>query len=132
MKKILSLLLAATCIMAIPACKKQENKPPISLEEIEKIYETDPNAAAWTMVEAMSLDEKIYQLFIVSPEALSGGEAVTEVNDAVREGFTKYFLHSPFHGYVCRRWRCGSGIRRKHGQNGSARKTRNYRWAKCV
>lgn len=90
MKKILSLLLATTCILTIPACKKQENKPPVSLDEIEKIYETDPNAAAWTMVEAMSLDEKIYQLFIVSPETLSGGEAVTEVNDAVRDGFSRY------------------------------------------
>ncbi len=90
MKKWISLLLATACIFTVSACKKQENKPPVSLEEIEKIYETDPNAAAWTMVEAMSLDEKIYQLFIVSPETLSGGEAVTEVNDAVREGFARY------------------------------------------
>ena len=67
-----------------------QETPSVPLDEIEKLYETDPNAAAWKMIEGMSLEERIYQLFIVAPEALSGGAAVTEVTDAVREGFAKY------------------------------------------
>ncbi len=93
MKKILSFLLAIFFIFPLGACKKQEEAPQtgsVSLEEIEKIYETDPNAAAWKMIESMSLDERIYQLFIVNPETLSGGYSETEVTDAVKEGFTKY------------------------------------------
>ncbi|MBQ7035973.1 MAG: beta-N-acetylhexosaminidase [Clostridia bacterium] len=93
MKKILSAILAALLIFPSAGCKKQENSPEtgaVSLEEIEKIYETDPNAAAWKMIESMSLEERIYQLFLVNPETLSGGFAETEVTDAMREGFTKY------------------------------------------
>ncbi len=93
MKKILAVLLAALLVLPAASCKKKETAPEnpgISLEEIEKIYETDPNGAAWTMIESMTLEEKIYQLFIVAPEALGDGSAVTEVTDPVREGLTKY------------------------------------------
>lgn len=93
MKKITAVLLAVLLIVSVSACKKEapvEPTPTVSLEEIEKIYETDPNGAAWTMIESMTLDEKIYQLMLVAPEALGDGSAVTEVTDAVREGLSKY------------------------------------------
>ncbi len=86
MKKLISLTLALLCVFGLVGCKKKAQSPPVSLEEIEKINETDPNAAAWTMIEAMTLDEKIYQLFIATPDALSGENAAKEVNDAMREG----------------------------------------------
>ncbi len=96
MKKTLAFILTVLFIFPTVSCKKQENtsrptpSPAVSLDEIEKIYETDPNGAAWTMLSGMSLDERIYQLFLVAPETLSGGTPVTEVTDAVREGLTKY------------------------------------------
>ncbi len=97
MKKFLAVIIATLFIFPASACKKNEEQKPqpsptpaVSLEEIEKIYETDPNGAAWTMIESMTLDEKIYQLFIVAPETLGDGGAVTEVTQAVRDGFAKY------------------------------------------
>ncbi len=96
MKKIMAVLCAALFIFPVSSCKKQEEAPApaptpsVSLEEIEKMYETDPNGAAWTMLSSMSLDERIYQLFLVAPETLSGGAQVTEVTDTLREGFSKY------------------------------------------
>ncbi len=90
LKKICALLLAALMVLPIASCKKTAEEPSVSLDEIEKIYETDPNGAAWTMIESMTLDEKIYQLMLVAPEALGDGSAVTEVTEAVREGLGKY------------------------------------------
>ncbi|MBQ7033272.1 MAG: hypothetical protein IJN25_06405 [Clostridia bacterium] len=93
MKKITAILLAVLLVFSVSACKGKkpaEQTPAISLEEIEKIYETDPNGAAWTMIESMTLDEKIYQLMLVAPEALGDGSVVTEVSDPVRESMTKH------------------------------------------
>lgn len=90
MKKLLSIALALLCVCSLAGCRKKAQSPPVPLDEIEKINETDPNAAAWTMIEAMTLDEKIYQLFVAAPGALSGEDAAKEVNDAMREGLARY------------------------------------------
>lgn len=52
-------------------------------------------SAAEKMLAGMTLEEKVGQLFMVRPEALSGGEAshpagVTEVTDTMRETLKKY------------------------------------------
>lgn len=90
MKKATALFLVMLMALLPVSCKKTEEQPSVSLEEIEKIYETDPNGAAWTMIESMTLDEKIYQLMMVAPEALGDGASVTEMTDVVKEGLAKY------------------------------------------
>jgi len=91
MKKILAILLATLFVFPVVSCKKKApGDVDISLEGIEEMYEKDPKAAAETILSSMSLDEKIYQLFVVVPEALGDGGTVTEVTDAVREGLSQY------------------------------------------
>lgn len=42
------------------------------------------------MIEEMTLDEKLCQLFIVTPESLTGVDGVTAARDATREALEKY------------------------------------------
>lgn len=85
-KKITSIVLAATLFCTLSACKKKENeKPEINVSEIAETYASDPNAAAWTMIEGMTLREKIYQLFITTPEMALGQERVTEFGEDAAE-----------------------------------------------
>jgi beta-N-acetylhexosaminidase len=42
------------------------------------------------LLKSMTLNEKIYQLFIVEPEALAGVETATKATDATRKGLNKY------------------------------------------
>lgn len=88
MKKSIALILAVITVFTLGACRKKGAEPPVPLDEIEKIYETDPNAAAWKMLEAMTLEEKIYQLFMASPKAL--GDAEGDTADGMRENLQKY------------------------------------------
>ncbi|MBE7025105.1 MAG: glycoside hydrolase family 3 protein [Ruminococcaceae bacterium] len=95
MKKIAVFFLSVLMGLTTVACKKEATPAPtvtpsVSLEEIGKIYETDPNGAAWTMLESMTLDEKIYQLMVVAPEALGDGGIVTGMTDAVKTGLSGY------------------------------------------
>lgn len=50
----------------------------------------DTRTEAESIVDAMSLEEKIYQLFIVYPEQITGEECVTDAGDDFREGLNKY------------------------------------------
>lgn len=95
MKKITAIILLLIISITAVACQKKDKsapntEPPVSLDEIGEIYETDPNRAAWTMLESMTLDEKIYQLMIVAPEALGDGSIITGVTDAVKSGISNH------------------------------------------
>lgn len=91
MKKALAFLLALVCVLPAVSCKKQEEQsgtnPPVNVDTIQR---EDPLAAAKTLVESMSTEEKLYQLFIVTPEALAGESGVTSVSDATRDGLSKH------------------------------------------
>ena len=87
MKRASAFLLAIALVLSFAACKKSEpqteNTPPADIENIQK---TDPAAAAETILASMTTEEKIYQLFFVTPEALSDEGGVTAVSDSMREG----------------------------------------------
>lgn len=44
----------------------------------------EPISKAQEVLDSMSLREKIYQMFIVTPEALNDGEQVLEINDTIK------------------------------------------------
>lgn len=95
MKKITAIILLLAISLTLVACHKKDKsapgtEPSVSLDEIGEIYETDPNRAAWTMLQSMTLDEKIYQLMIVAPEALGDGSIITGVTDAVKSGLSTH------------------------------------------
>ena len=48
---------------------------------------------AQAQMEQMSLEEKVYQLFIVTPEALTGVETATRAGDTTRAAIEEQFLH---------------------------------------
>ena len=49
-----------------------------------------PRSKAETLLEGMSLREKVFQLFVVFPEQLTGKAPVTAAGDAVRQGLERY------------------------------------------
>lgn len=58
-----------------------------STDETTEPVEADP---VQTLLDSMDLDEKICQLFIVTPEALSGAGAVTEAPDHLDDALQQY------------------------------------------
>ncbi len=84
MKRALALLLAVFCILPTASCKKKgepQNTPSGAMVQKEDLV-----ADADAILAGMTMEEKIYQLFLVTPEALSGENAVKSVSDATREG----------------------------------------------
>ncbi len=90
LKKLTALFLAILALGSMASCKKKETEPELNVEEIAKTYATDPNAAAWTMIEGMTLREKIYQLFIATPEAVLEKDRVTDAGENAAAAFEKY------------------------------------------
>ncbi len=90
MKKALACILALFCVLPTVSCKREEPQnetlPPVNVDTIQK---EDPLAAAKTLVASMTTEEKLYQLFIVTPEALAGESHVVAVSDATREGLSQ-------------------------------------------
>lgn len=64
------LLLVLTCFTAVAA-------------------EEDMESRIDTLLKSMTLDEKIYQLFIVEPEAIAGVKTATKATEATRKGLKK-------------------------------------------
>ncbi len=69
----------------VPATRPAETEPtdpnPTLSPEMERIEE---------LISEMTLEEKVYQLFIVTGEDITGGKTMTEVDDAARENLKKY------------------------------------------
>ncbi len=53
-------------------------------------YSGDCSARAQELVNSMSLEEKVYQMFIVSPEQITGVGTVTAAGEATRQALEKY------------------------------------------
>lgn len=87
-----ALLLAAMLLLS--GCGKKE--PPPTLEDIlpAEIPATEaPKATpktARSMLKSMTLEEKVHQMFILTPESLTGFEQVTQFGNASREAFLKH------------------------------------------
>lgn len=60
--------------------------------EIETVAETEDASVieAKSMVEGMTLEEKIYQMFIIRPEALTGVDQVTAAGDMTKDAINDY------------------------------------------
>lgn len=64
----------------------QEEQQETSVEEPE-----DPTAAKVSeIMDSLSLEEKVCQMFMVTPEALTGVECATQAGEATREAFNAY------------------------------------------
>ncbi len=85
-KRILVVSLAAMLLTGCVGIKDTaENQLPQTRTESENITDSsDENEHQW------NLEEKLWQLFYVAPEALTGGETVTELTDNLRDGLNKY------------------------------------------
>ncbi len=85
MKKFLAVFSACILLFSLSACKgKTQTEAPAPPVGEEAQAEIDSRIAS------MTLEEKIYQLFVVAPEALGDGGAVTEVSDSLREGLAAH------------------------------------------
>ena len=67
-----------------------ENQPdPLSLSDKTNADNTD-NADIRAVISQMSLEQKTAQLFIITPEALTGLKTVTQAGDATYKALQKY------------------------------------------
>ena len=80
-KQLLQIFLI-TSLCLITACQKQE-KPTVSVLTDEKKYDS-----AEELLEQMTLEEKIGQLFIIRPESLDSSLTNSQVHDPSRYGVT--------------------------------------------
>ncbi len=87
MKKIIAMLIACLFVLPFSACKKT---PDAVSPQGSQLPDAERDAAVDSLLSTMSLEEKIYQLFVAAPEQLCDESGVTEATDALREGLTKY------------------------------------------
>lgn len=97
MKRLLSLLLAAVllCGCSHHAAPETTAVPTETTTATEAPTEPAPETTAPpsyldTLLASMTLREKVGQLFIVAPESLSGGGAVTEFTDSLSDALEQY------------------------------------------
>lgn len=57
----------------------------------------EPTDKAEEFLSSMTLEQKIYQMFVITPEQLMGYESVTEMDDTTKERFEQY----PVGGVIC-------------------------------
>lgn len=104
MKRVISLALCLLLLLSLAACGKEEPFPtvvtqptaaptepptePSTEPETEPPTEPDPDAPylerAQTLLAGMTQEEKIYQLFMVTPESLTGVTTATRAGDATK------------------------------------------------
>lgn len=68
-------------------------KEPVSTTEITTELPTEEERIEeqiTTILNGMTLEEKVYQMFIITPEALTGYKTVTAAGDATKEALKKY------------------------------------------
>lgn len=99
MKRLLCLLLAA---LLLSGCAPQDTPETTAAptetsaateaptETTEAPETTEPPSYLDTLLESMTLREKVGQLFIVAPESLSGGAAVTEFTEQIAHALEEY------------------------------------------
>ncbi|MCD8143964.1 MAG: beta-N-acetylhexosaminidase [Oscillospiraceae bacterium] len=77
---------------------EETSAQPVETQETEPTPEPTPaQSQAQTLLEGMTLREKVMQLFIVTPEQLTGGtEAVTQADEALKTGLEQ----SPVGGII--------------------------------
>ncbi len=85
MKKFLAVFIFCILLFSLSACK----------EKVPQVTPAPPGGAEVqaeidSLIASMSIEEKIYQLFVVAPEALGDGGAVTEINDSLKEGLAAH------------------------------------------
>lgn len=91
--KLGALLLAAA--MLLGGCTAQK-EPPATLEDVlpAEIPPTEAPAptpkTARALLKSMSLEEKVHQLFIITPEALTGFSQVTQFGDKSKEALQQH------------------------------------------
>lgn len=99
MKRLLCLLLAALLLSgcapqdtpettAAPTETSAATEAPTETTEVPET--TEPPSFLDTLLESMTLREKVGQLFIVAPESLSGGAAVTEFTEQIAHALEEY------------------------------------------
>ncbi len=104
MKRVAIYLLSIVMLLNVTGCKKK-NAVENPEEIVTETYKNDPITAAAKMVEGMRTREKIYQLFITTPEMLLGGEQRKEAGDTAAE----VLANSPVGGILY----CGGNIENK-------------------
>lgn len=73
--EVCGLTVSAACAMALAGCSSHSRPPSFPARDVARL-----------LIDKMSVEEKAAQLFIVTPEQLSGTELVWEVDDAFRSG----------------------------------------------
>lgn len=81
-KKSLPLVLTGMLLLALAVCGfVQENKTRASESAADEIL---LEQQAEVLLDSMTMEQKVYQMFVVTPEALTNGAAVTSVDETAR------------------------------------------------
>ena len=86
-------LLSLFCMSLLPGCRNaeapvRENNEPVQEEaDEESAGENTETEEIRQMLENMTLEEKVCQLFIITPEQLTGVDTAVQAGDATREAY---------------------------------------------
>ena len=86
-------LLSLFCMSLLPGCRNaeapvRENNEPVQKEaDEESAGENTETEEIRQMLENMTLEEKVCQLFIITPEQLTGVDTAVQAGDATREAY---------------------------------------------
>lgn len=86
-------LLSLICMSLLPGCRNaeapvRENNEPVQEEaDEESAGENTETEEIRQMLENMTLEEKVCQLFIITPEQLTGVDTAVQAGDATREAY---------------------------------------------
>lgn len=90
-KRVIPWLFAAAAVMFLAAARLSGDRPEMLVLGAEKRRNYGgASAEARQMLDRLSTEEKAAQLFMITPEQLTGGKTVTCVDEEVRQAFARY------------------------------------------
>lgn len=96
---IIFLLFLLSCLISFSSCsydKQKDNQSELNKDEQNSTYDTNVSGAGNSdttvenCLEQMTLDEKIYQMFFVTPESLTGVGQVITAGKTTQEALVRY------------------------------------------
>lgn len=84
------ILLLIGIIIGMVSCIKSHNAKKVAAETAAKAEKTQETSELDMVIQRMSLDQKILQLFLVSPESLTGSSMVTAAGSTTQNAINTY------------------------------------------